>query len=201
MQVPLSDEFDDGDLESVAVKFRADQLEWLREKAEAADLSLDRVVRSVIDARMRAAGDGQAAGNTATDDTPLEEVKADAAAEDRAGDQDDDQDNGESVVESLRSASKRLDELMASRSEDTGGGNPLARLRDRLGEEDDGGEAGEDASDDDADVIDVPLPEEFDVSDSDDVAPGAPPLGPSTTGDEDDDEDDDTRSMFDIAEE
>lgn len=110
MEIPVTDAFDETDtFESLNVQLHPDHIEWLQSRAEAYDLSIEHVLRSVINAQMRA------------DDV----APSDASS------------NDESVVESLRTANERLQQLMERKgsqtdSDDAGSRSTLARLRARL---------------------------------------------------------------------
>lgn len=145
MRVPITDAFDESDrLESLEVELTRKQVEWLREKADERNLSLDHVLRSVITAQIRGqdesmepsspvSGDGQppVSPSAAPDDTDREmSIPSDAAAD------DEEDDDSPSIVDSLRSASERLQDLTEQddEAETPDPHDTLKRLQARLGE-------------------------------------------------------------------
>lgn len=101
MQVPITDAFDaDTQLKSVTVRLHSEQLDWLQKKANDLDLSLNHVVRAVVNAHMRRS-----------------DVLPDAPEDESASEG--------SVVDQLRSANARLQEFMrAKESTDADAANP-----------------------------------------------------------------------------
>ena len=117
IQIPVTDAFDDSEHESVTANLRPEHVEWLQSRARTLDLSFDEVLQAVIDAQME-----------------LLAAEKPEPEEKRTG----------SVVDSLRSANKRLQEMMdqtksrsktQSRSNSTSDpSDTLSRLRARLGD-------------------------------------------------------------------
>jgi hypothetical protein len=137
MRVPITDAFDETEhLESIEVELTRKQVEWLREKADERNLSLDHVLRSVVTAQIRAQnGDGSASppptpqnGQSSSTTSP-DDGQADAPAAD----------DSPSIVDSLRSASERLQDLTEQddAAETPDPHDTLARLQARLGEDED----------------------------------------------------------------
>lgn len=158
MRVPITDAFDESDrLESLEVELTRKQVEWLREKADERNLSLDHVLRSVITAQIRGqdetmeetsppvSGDGQPSvpSPAAPDDTNREASTASDAAADNDAD-----DDSPSIVDSLRSASERLQDLTEQddEAETPDPHDTLKRLQARLGEDPDTGDESEEES-------------------------------------------------------
>jgi hypothetical protein len=153
MRVPITDAFDDSDrLESVEVELTSKQIEWLREKADERDLSLDHVLRSVITAQIRAQDDSldeasaRSTPRNGQSSVPAPGRSGDGAAKasapaDSSSSSDTDADDGSpSIVDSLRSASERLQDLTEKddEAETPDPHDTLKRLQARLGE---GGDA------------------------------------------------------------
>ena len=148
MRVPITDAFDDSDrLESVEIELTSKQIEWLREKADERDLSLDHVLRSVITAQIRAQDDSlDEASSRSRPSNGQPSVpppgRGDGAAEasspaDSSSSSDTDADDGSpSIVDSLRSASERLQDLTEKddEAETPDPHDTLKRLQARLGE-------------------------------------------------------------------
>lgn len=117
MQVPVTDAFDNTDqLKSLQVELTPKQLEWLEEMADKRGLSVDHLLRSLITAQMREgngipsfsseSGDGAPhAASTGVSERPP------AAPEAGGSSTDENDDESTSIVESLRSASERLQDL------------------------------------------------------------------------------------------
>lgn len=117
MNVPTTDAFDEaGQFESLLVELTPRQIEWLEETAAERGLSIDRMLRSIIAAQMRSidemlsasaeADDGASRPspvNVSTDDTASSDDAEDTGAPDHS--------DSPSIVESLRSASERLQNL------------------------------------------------------------------------------------------
>jgi len=99
VNVPVTDAFSGGtSLESLEVELTPKQVEWLRSKAAKRDLSVDHVLRSLITDQIRSRGEETSA-------TPAPAGSTDAA------DGDEIDDSSPSIVDSLRSANERLQEL------------------------------------------------------------------------------------------
>jgi len=141
-RIPITDAFDATDhLKSLEVELTAEQLEWLRAKAAERDLSLDHMLRSVITAQMRAQGDSAVPpsgdGMTSPSASSSSPVQATSDA-----DTDTTDDSSPSIVDSLRSASERLQDL-TEQDDDAETPDPhdtLERLQARLGENSDADE-------------------------------------------------------------
>lgn len=136
MRIPVTDAFDDtGQLQSLEIELSPHQIEWLRQKADERGLSVDHMVRTILTAQMRdedgddavrssESGDGVPHSH---DDAPTPSVSGD----DEMGEEDDET----SIVESLRSASERLQELTDDEEGDTADSDlpdTLSRLQGRI---------------------------------------------------------------------
>jgi len=119
MQVPVTDAFDQTDpLESLEVELTPEQIEWLRETAAERGLSIDHMLRSIITAQMRGVDDsaerpsnsGDGAAHSAPVGDGTSKPSAPATPTDAADDENERSDPP-SIVESLRSASERLQNL------------------------------------------------------------------------------------------
>ena len=137
MHVPITDAFDETDrLESLNVELTSKQIEWLREKADERGLSLDHVLRSVVTAQIRAqneSGDEAAPPAMSGDGQPASASTSTEETEERSTADDD----NPSIVDSLRSASERLQDL-TEQDEEVETPDPhdtLERLQARLGED------------------------------------------------------------------
>ena len=133
MHVPVTDAFDDSDqLRSLEVELTPRQIEWLETKAEKRGLSLDHMLRSVITAQIRGAESESEAPVHSGDGVP-HAPDVDPAPE-VDGDVEDDaeettaEDDSSSIVDSLRSASERLQDL----TDDDGEPESDSDLRDTL---------------------------------------------------------------------
>ena len=140
MRVPITDAFDKTDrLESLEVELTRKQVEWLRQKADERDLSLDHVLRSIITAQIRAQNDSLDTSSTPSpseDRDPSAPSTSTNGASDETDAADTADDDPPSIVDSLRSASERLQDLT---EKDDGAETPdphdtLQRLQARLGE-------------------------------------------------------------------
>jgi len=149
MRVPITDAFDDSDrLESVEVELTSKQIEWLRKKADERDLSLDHVLRSVITAQIRAQDDSLDEASSRSRPTTGQPsappparsgdgaVEASAPAGSSSSSETDADDGSPSIVDSLRSASERLQDLTEKddEAETPDPHDTLKRLQARLGE-------------------------------------------------------------------
>lgn len=141
MRVPVTDAFDDSDdFESLEVALTSNQLDWLRQKADERDLSLDHMLRSVITAQMRAQDDSE-------DTPPLPSASGDGQPTASPSADEDAMEDPPSIVDSLRSASKRLQNL-TEQDDDAETPDPhdtLERLQARLGDTPDAEEDAEEA--------------------------------------------------------
>jgi hypothetical protein len=137
MQVPVTDAFDDTDqLRSLDVELTPRQIKWLKTKAEEQGLSLDHMLRSVITAQIRGtettsgapARSGDGVPRT-TDVDPAPEVDRDVVADAEEAPAGGEEDDSSSIVDSLRSASERLQDLT---DDDGEAEQPASDLRDTL---------------------------------------------------------------------
>jgi hypothetical protein len=155
MHVPVTDAFDESDhLTSQEVELTTKQVEWLEKKADEQGLSLDHMLRSVITAQIRAQSEGMEDPSSSAkgDGSPsaAAQVSADSvAASDRNAtdaDEDDESDDPSSIVDSLRSASERLQDLTeeGDAAETPDPHDTLQRLQARLGNESDADDEAED---------------------------------------------------------
>lgn len=134
-RVPITDAFDDtDDWESLQVELTPEQIAWLEEKAEERGVSVDHMLRTVLTAQMRgsdeipspSSGSGDGAPQSTT--TPTS-GRSESAGTSNATDSDTDT---PSIVESLRSASERLDDLTEEEeAEESNLGDTLTRLKGR----------------------------------------------------------------------
>ena len=137
MQVPITDAFDDTDqLRSLDVELTPQQIEWLEAKAEERGLSLDHMLRSVLTAQMRGTESGSRAPARsgdgvphAADVDPAPEVDRDVVGDAEEATAGDGEDDASSIVDSLRSASERLQDLT---DDDHAAEQPASDLRDSL---------------------------------------------------------------------
>lgn len=134
MRVPVTDAFDDPDqLQSLEVELTPRQIEWLEQRAEERGLSLDHMLRSVITAQIRDTTEASAPPATTGDGAPQSSGREGPSPNGAA--KANEEDDPPSIVESLRSASERLQDLTdeedpaedASDLRDT-----LDRLQDRI---------------------------------------------------------------------
>jgi seryl-tRNA synthetase len=140
MHVPVTDAFDETDqLESLRVELTPEQIEWLEETAAERGLSVDHMLRSIITAQMRGvddtpsvpeeSGDGtshSASMNVSDNDT--------ATTKQSEGKEDAERSNPPSIVESLRSASERLQDLTEEEeAQESNLHDTLSRLRAHMG--------------------------------------------------------------------
>ncbi len=146
MHIPVTDAFDDTDqFKSLEVELTTEQIDWLREKAEKQNLSLNHVLRSMITAQMRsedeygkepyvpsASGDGQPVFSSASAEESTDDVGGNGSS---------------SIVESLRSANERLQDLTEQDdiAESSTPADTLERLQARLGNTSDADDAEDDA--------------------------------------------------------
>jgi hypothetical protein len=160
MRGPVTDAFDESDhLEPREVELTTKQVEWLQQKADERDLSFDHMLRSVVAAQIRAQSGNEERPSAEGDGSPSDTaqvasegvtVSRDAESDPRTGPAADDEAESadpSSIVDSLRSASERLQDLT---EEDEAAEAPdprdiLQRLQARLEGEADADE-GEDSS-------------------------------------------------------
>lgn len=101
VNVPVTDAFSGGtSLESLEVELTPKQIEWLRAEAAERDLSVDHVLRSLITDQIRARGE-----DPSPTTPPTGSDSSDSASEETTDD------SSPSIVDSLRSANERLQEL------------------------------------------------------------------------------------------
>lgn len=159
------DSFDETDgLESLEVELTPKQIEWLRQIADERDLPFDHVLRSVITAQIRAQGDPEQQPpmpQTSGDGQPQSSSSAASLPEEKTEDEATD-DESSSIVDSLRSASERLQDLTEqdNTAETPDPHDTLERLQARFGNKPD--EESEDASHDTV-LIDDQSPSMFDM--------------------------------------
>jgi hypothetical protein len=154
MRVPITDAFDESaHLESVEAELTSRQIEWLREKADERDLSLDHVLRSVITAQIRAQDDSledtgsrskpdneqpsvRSSSSPAASSPPAQSDAQEPATSNGTSTEDESRDDSPSIVDSLRSASERLQDLTEKddEAETPDPHDTLKRLQARLGE-------------------------------------------------------------------
>ena len=107
MSIPTTDAFEDTSLESLTVQLKPEQVQWLRERARRANMSLNDALQGVLDQIMEA--------DASSSDVPSGSANGSASTETATtdGSTDDAKDDGrtQSVVESLRSTSERLEQL------------------------------------------------------------------------------------------
>ena len=152
MRVPVTDAFDETDqLQSLEVELTPRQIEWLEQRAEERGLSLDHMLRSVITARIRGTDETAASASTGGDGVP-ESSGSDASPSVRVPSSDaDEEEDAPSIVESLRAASERLQDLTDKETtpttEDTSDlRDTIDRLQDRIETSTDEEAASEEAS-------------------------------------------------------
>jgi primosomal protein N' len=147
MRVPVTDAFDDTDqLESLEVTLTSEQIEWLRQTADERDLPVDHVLRTILTAQMRDENETAAPPSESGDSIPHSPDKhptpssaeAERSATDDVPETDESssnesssEDDSPSIVESLRSASERLQDLTEDEDDakEPDRHDTLARLR------------------------------------------------------------------------
>lgn len=178
MQIPVTDAFDDTDpLRSLEVELTPRQVDWLEQKADERGLSVDHVLRSIITAQIREANSEPAPSSRSGDGAPQSPDVNPAPEGGRDAAADDAEDSSSSIVDSLRSASERLQDLTDDDSES----EPSSDLRDTLSRL----QSYADASTEEASSNEEPSPDED---------------APSTEETPDFVVDDHSRSMFDMIE-
>jgi len=134
MNVPVPDAFDDSDaLQPREVKLTPRQIEWLERKADERGLSFDHVVRALVTKQIRNA-DAPSPPPVHSEDRDPSSPAADATGTRSPATADaGDENSSSSIVESLRSASERLQDLTDADDESTGSDlpAPLAHLKAR----------------------------------------------------------------------
>ncbi len=133
-RVPITDAFDDTDeWESLNVELTAEQIEWLERKADERGVSVGHMLRTVLTAQMRGTTDIPSPGPSG-DGAPQSDSRESTDTSGTTGGKESDTDTP-SIVESLRSASERLDDLTekdeGEDEEDDELGDTLARLKTR----------------------------------------------------------------------
>jgi hypothetical protein len=133
MSIPVTDAFRDNDsFTSLTVRLRPAQLEWLRQRADSNDCSIDRMARSIINDYMNQEGaDSASAPGTASGEGAAETQGSGSEGASASQDEEAPKER-QSVVESLRSTSERLERL-TKKSEEKKVPNPLERLKKRVG--------------------------------------------------------------------
>lgn len=133
MRIPVTDAFDDADqLESLEVKLSPKQIEWLKQTAADRDLSLDHMLRTILTAKMREEEASASLPPESGDSIP-QSPNAAPTPSSTEPEEDTADDDPPSIVESLRSASERLQDLTDEEDEATPSdpADTLARLRSR----------------------------------------------------------------------
>jgi hypothetical protein len=177
-QIPVTDAFGDTDpLRSLEVELTPRQVDWLEQKADERGFSVDHVLRSIITAQIRETNSEPVPSSRSGDGVPQSPDVNPAPEGGREAAADDAEDGPSSVVDSLRSASKRLQDLTDDGSEP----EPSSDLRDTLSHL----QSYADASSDEAPSNGEPSPDE-----------GAPSTGETA----DIVVEDHGRSMFDMIE-
>ena len=160
MRVPVTDAFAETDqLRSVEVELPPRQIEWLKRQADERSLSVDHVLRALITAQIRGT-DPEFGSPASSGDGAL--PSADSTVERTDATTNGDEESGPtSIVESLRSASERLQALTDEEDDSTGPdlSDTLARLKTRREASDP--DAAE--KEDDAVVLDDRRPSMFDL--------------------------------------
>lgn len=156
MRVPVTDAFDESDhLASREVELTTKQVEWLEKKADEQGLSFDHMLRSIITAQIRAQSEGMddpsslAKGDGSPSDAAQVSSDGVTASGDAANEteEDDERAGPSSIVDSLRSASERLQDLTEDDAAETPDPHDtLQRLQARLGNESDPDDEAEDPS-------------------------------------------------------
>jgi len=139
IQVPVTDAFDKTDqLESLRVELTPKQIEWLEDTAAERGLSVGHLLRSIITAQMRGVDETPSVPNASGDGTSRPasmDVAGNGSATTTESRDEKESDNSDppSIVESLRSASERLQDLTEEKEEnetkESGLHDTLARLQ------------------------------------------------------------------------
>lgn len=117
---PITDAFDDTDqLESLEVELTSEQLSWLRGKADERGVSLDHMLRTILTAQMDGVDEAPSPPSHSGDGAPESTTDASPNSTDTAKSAPD----KSSLVESLRSASERLDDLTEEEEGEEENGN------------------------------------------------------------------------------
>jgi hypothetical protein len=144
LSIPVTDAFDEpASRQSLEVELTPRQIEWLERQADERSLSVDHVLRALITAQIRGS-DAEPPPPVRSDDGTPPASDADPAPERTDAPPNDEDDGSTSLVESLRSASERLQDLTEEDEESAASdrSDTLARLTARR-----------DATDEDADAV------------------------------------------------
>jgi len=162
IRLPVTDAFDEpASLQSLEVELTPRQIEWLERQADERSLSVDHVLRTLITAQIRGS-DAESPPPVPSGDGTPSASDADPAPEGSDAPTNDEEDRSTSIVESLRSASERLQDLTDEDDEEEDSAasdrsDTPARLTARRDAAD------EDAEDEDAVVLDDSGPSMFDL--------------------------------------
>lgn len=132
--IPVTDAFDDTDpLQSLEVELTSRQVDWLEQRADERGLSVDHVLRSILMAQIRGMDSDSAPLSRSGDGVPRSSdvdttPDADRNAATDGAETVAEEGNSASVVDSLRSASERLQDL----TDDDNESEPSSDLRDTL---------------------------------------------------------------------
>lgn len=110
MQIPVTDE-DTDPLQSLEVELTPRQVDWLEREADERGLSVDHLLRSIITDRIRESNSKLAASSRSGDGVPHSPDVNPAPDADRDPADDGEEEGPSSIVDSLRSASERLQDL------------------------------------------------------------------------------------------
>jgi hypothetical protein len=161
MRIPVTDAFDESTpLQSLEVELTPRQIEWLEQQANERGLSVDHMLRALITKQIRGATAETSPSAHSGDGAPP------ASSEDSSGKREetappDAEEGPTSIVESLRSASERLQDL--TDEDETGAAPDLADTLDRLKARRDGSDARATDENNDAVVVDDSGPSMFDL--------------------------------------
>lgn len=172
MRIPTTDAFDETDpSHSLTIEFSPKQIEWLEEQAETNDCSIEHVLRALVSAQMAPAADalpedleagpGTSSASSTEKSTAASRADGSPTEAEAAAPTRPDEDESSSIVESLRTANRRLQKLTREASGDEPSGTALSRPRTRP---EDGSEADTGASAD-PNSGDVDAPSMFDFVD------------------------------------
>jgi hypothetical protein len=162
MQIPVTDAFDDpAPLSSLEVKLTPRQIEWLEETADERGLSVDHVLRSLITAHIQGGEPAPASPSRSGDGVPripevdpAPDVNQNPATDDEGPAAEEEAGTSSSIVDSLRSASERLQDLTDDdESESSDLRDTLSRLQSRAAAASDAASSDETVSGADAEVV------------------------------------------------
>lgn len=109
MRVPVTDAFDDSTpLQSLEVELTPRQIEWLEQQADERGLSVDHMLRALITKEIRGSDTEERLPAGSGDGAPVASVSGATDEREQAPPRDD---GPTSIVESLRSAQERLQDL------------------------------------------------------------------------------------------